>query len=111
MVDFDVNAGLLSDLGVKVIAASVDSVEQTAGLKDGLRIGWVTMASGVDAHAVAESTGAAMQTGDRTFLHATGFILAPDGTVNQSVYSSGPIGRLTAGDILRKVRFEQQRAR
>ncbi len=111
MVDFDVNAGPLSDLGVTVVAASVDSAEETASLKEGLRIGWVTMASGVDASAVAEATGAASQTGDRTFLHATGFILSPEGVVSQSVYSSGPIGRFTAGDVVRKVRFEQQRRR
>ena len=96
--------------GVVVIAASVDDAEATASLKDGLRLGYVKMASGLDAKVVADATGAAMQTGDRTFLHATGFLLNPEGRVAQSVYASGPIGRFTANDVLKKVRFDKLRA-
>lgn len=95
-------------MGIQVIAVSVDDAAATAALKEGLRIGNVKMASGVDAAAVAEATGAYMQTGDRTFLHATGFLLRPDGSVAQSVYASGPIGRFTAVDIMKRVRFETQ---
>ena len=109
MVDFDTNGGLLSDLGVKVVAASVDDREKAASLADGLRLRYVKMAYGIDGHAVSRDTGASLQTGERTFLHATGFLLDPDGKVNTSVYSSGPIGRFTANDILKKVRFEQHR--
>ena len=108
MVDFAVHAGPFIDAGIKVVAASVDSVEQTTELKEGLRVGFPMFAE-VDAAAVAESTGAFMQTGDRTFLHATGFLLAPDGTINNALYSTGPIGRFTSTDILRKVLFERNR--
>ncbi len=96
-------------MGISVVAASVDNAEATEKLKDGLRIGYVKMASGLDAKTVADDTGAAMQTGDRTFLHATGFLLDQSGAVLQSVYSSGPIGRFTANDVLKRVRFEVQR--
>jgi len=92
------------DADIKVVAASVDSVEKTATLKEGLHVGYPVYAE-VDAAAVSEATGAFMQTGDRTFLHATGFLLAPDGTVSRAVYSTGPIGRYTSSEILRTVWF------
>ena len=111
MVDFESNAGLLSDLGVSVIAASVDDEAATQRLIDGLRIGYVRMVSHLDGEKVAEDTGAFLQRGDRTFLHATGFLLDPSGAISQSVYSSGPIGRFTANDVLKKVRFEQHKTR
>jgi len=110
LVDFDSNAMVLRELDITVVAASVDDVATTADLAAGLRIRYVTMLAGLDAVAVAESTGAALQTGERTFLHATGFLLDPDGAIVNSVYSSGPIGRFTANDIEKKVVFERARA-
>ena len=108
MVDFAVHAGPFIDADIKVVAASVDSVDQTAELKAGLRVGFPMFAE-VNVAAVAESTGAFMQTGDRTFLHATGFLLTPEGTISNALYSTGPIGRFTSSDILRKVLFERNR--
>lgn len=105
MVDFDTNALVLKNAGIKVYSVSVDSAEETQSLHDGLRIGYVNMLHSVDPHAVAEATGAMIQEGDNVFLHATGFLLDPDGAVSNSVYSSGPIGRLTASDVIKKVAF------
>ena len=104
MVDFAVHAGPFIDADIKVVAASVDSVAQTAELKAGLRVGFPMYAE-LDAAAVAESTGAFMQSGDRTFLHATGFLLRPDGRIGNALYSSGPLGRLTSSEIVRSVLF------
>ncbi len=100
---------LLRDLGISVVAASVDSVDDTLALADGLRLRYVTMLAELDGAAVAAATGAFLQTGDRTFLHATGFLVDPSGEIVNAVYSTGPIGRLTANDILKKVVFEQAR--
>lgn len=108
MVDFDTNALVLTQLGVTVVAASVDGLDHVRALQDGLRLRFVRMVGEVDGPAVAAATGAALQTGDRTFLHATGFLLDPSGAVLNSVYSSGPIGRFTADDVLRRVAFEQR---
>ncbi len=109
MVDFAVHAGPFVDAGIKVVAASVDSVETTAALKDGLRVGFPIFAE-VDAAAVADATGAFMHSDEnRTFLHATGFLLEPDGTISKAVYATGPIGRFTSSDILRTVLFERSR--
>ena len=65
----------------------------------------------VDAAAVAESTGASMQTGDRSFLHATGFLISPEGKIATAVCASGPIGRVTPSEILRTVIFARSHAK
>ncbi len=101
---------LLKQEGITVVAASVDGAEDTASLADGLRLGYTVVLAELDPHQVVEATGAAMQTGDRTFLHATGFLLHPDGHIVVAVYSTGPIGRFTANDVLKKVVFEKRMA-
>ena len=63
----------------------------------------------LDAAQVSADTGAAYQSGDRAFLHGTGWLINPDGEIVQSLYSTGPIGRFTASDIIRKVLFEKKR--
>ena len=92
------------DADIKVVAASVDSVDKVAKLKEGLHVGY-PMFGEIDAAAVAEATGAFIESGDHTFMHATGFLLAPDGTVSRAVYSNGPIGRFNSSEILRTVWF------
>lgn len=98
---------LLGQEEIIVVSASVDAVEKAKSLSDGLYLRYVKVLAELDGPAVAESTGASLQTGDRTFLHATGFLMNPAGEIVNSVYSSGPIGRFTANDILKKVRFEK----
>ena len=108
MVDFDTNALVLRNAGIKVAAGSVDTVEDAAALRDGLRLNVVQIFGGLDVHAVNAATGANFQTDSRTNLHATGFLLTPEGTVADAVYATGPIGRLTASDVLKKVHFAQR---
>lgn len=36
----------------------------------------------------------------KNYLHATAFILNPEGMVEEAVYSTGPIGRFTSTDCL-----------
>lgn len=108
MVDFATHALPFIQGDIKIVAASVDSIETTAALKEGLRVGFPVYAE-VDAAAVAEATGAFMHSDDqRTFLHATGFLVEPDGTINTAVYSTGPVGRMTPSDVLRKVAFARR---
>lgn len=98
------HSGTFKSADVKIVAASVDSVAETDELARGLRVDF-PMYSEVDAAAVAEATGAFIQTGDKTFMHATGFVLAPDGSVATAVYATGPIGRMTPSEILRAITF------
>ena len=57
------------------------------------------IAYGLDARAFAAMTGAFFDD-VRGYLHATGFILKPDGKVYEAVYSTGHIGRFVSADAL-----------
>ncbi len=57
------------------------------------------LAYGMDAKRFASMTGAFFDD-KKLFLHATGFIIRPDGIIEGAVYSTGPIGRLVAADTL-----------
>ena len=90
-----------------MVAASVDSIETTAKLKEGLYVGFPMYAE-VDALALAEATGAHVyKRNDVDTAHATAFLVDPDGIISNAVYSTGPIGRFTASEVIRKTMFEQ----
>lgn len=108
MVDFATHGGPLVELGIKIVGGSVDSLESVQRLRAGLHVGYPMWAE-LDAPQVSADTGAAYQSGDKTFLHGTGWLLNPAGEIVQSLYSTGPIGRLTASDVIRKVIFERNK--
>jgi hypothetical protein len=56
---------------------------------------------------VAQETGAFLNK-DPLYLQSTGFVLAPDGRLVVSVYSSGAIGRLVPEDIVGMVRYVRE---
>ena len=107
MVDFDGAGSLLETLGASVVALSVDDKDTTAGLAQSLQLRTVRMLHSADMAEVSSLTGACSEEA-RGILHATGFILAPGGKVAQACYSTGPIGRFTALDTMRIIRFVQQ---
>jgi peroxiredoxin len=100
--------GTLTELGVKVVALSVDDEETSAALaakhKLPFRIG-----HSADAVKVAAATGAYVNDEPR-YLQSTGFVLAPDGTVRVAVYSSDAIGRLVADDVSGYIRYLTEHA-
>ncbi len=57
------------------------------------------VAHGLHARDFSQRTGAFFD-GEKGFLEATGFLIAPDGRIATAVYSTGAIGRLTAADTL-----------
>ena len=65
------------------------------------------VAYGMDAKKFAGMTGAFYDE-KKLFLHATGFIIKPDGTIEGAVYSTGPIGRLVAADTLLLIDYIKQ---
>jgi len=93
----------LDELGLKVIALSVDSNADAAALVDKHRLNF-PVAYGADAEKVAAATGAYVNDSPR-YLQSTGFVLDPDGNVITAVYSSGAIGRLVAEDVIGFVRY------
>src|SRR5215471_8771937 len=93
----------LDELGLKVVALSVDNKANAAALVEkhslNLPVGY-----GVDAEKIAASTGAYVNDSPR-YLQSTGFVLDPNGKVITAVYSSGAIGRLVAEDVIGFVRY------
>ena len=59
--------------------------------------------------AIAAATGAYLNE-DPLYLQTTGFVLAPDGTVVNAVYSSAAIGRLVPEDVVGLVSYIKSKA-
>ena len=93
---------------MKVVALSVDDEATTRELieKQGLSF---PVGHSADARAVAQATSAFVNE-DPLYLQSTGFVLAPDGRIVVSVYSSGAIGRLVPEDIVGMVRYVREHA-
>jgi peroxiredoxin len=93
----------LAETGIKIVALSVDD-EATARRtieKHGLSF---PVGHSADVDGVAIVTGAYTNQSPR-YLQTTGFLLTPDGKVANAVYSSGPIGRLVAEDVIGMVTY------
>ncbi len=101
-------ADSLAELGIRVVALSVDDEATSAALVDKHHLGF-PVAHSADADTVAAATGA-YTNGDPHYLQSTGFVLAPDSTVITAVYSSGAIGRLVADDVVGLVRYAREQA-
>ncbi len=99
----------LDELGVKVVAFSVDGEPETEALvgKHGLRF---PVGFGADADAVAAATGAFVNDNPH-YLQSTGFVVDPNGAIVTAVYSSRAIGRLAPDDVAGFVSWLKSKAR
>jgi peroxiredoxin len=93
----------LDELGIRVVALSVDTKADAIALVEKHRLSF-PVGYGVDADKIAVSTGAYVNDSPR-YLQSTGFVLDPTGNVITAVYSSGAIGRLVAEDVIGFVRY------
>ncbi len=93
----------LDEAGVKVVALSVDDEQTSAALVDKLHLTF-PVGHSADTDQVASQVGCYVND-EPPFLQSTGFVLAPDGTVVTSVYSSGAIGRLMPEDVVGLVTY------
>lgn len=93
---------------MNVVAVSVDDADTTTSLKEALRLSGYPLLHGLDPEVAESALGVALSP-DRSFAHATGFLLRPDATVYLSVYSTGALGRLMALDVARVVDFHDRR--
>jgi peroxiredoxin len=88
----------LDELGIKVVAMSVDHNADAATLVEKQRLNF-PVGYRVDADKIAAATGAYVND-DPRYLQSTGFVLDPAGKVITAVYSSGAIGRLVPEDVI-----------
>lgn len=89
-----------------VIALSVDPREEAEKTVSRHGITF-PVAYGVDGRRFASATGAFYEE-TKGFLQATGFLLKKDGTLAGAVYSTGPLGRYTASDLLAAIDHYQK---
>ncbi len=92
---------------INVIAASVDPLEKARETVDKNGITY-SVGYGLIAEEISRVTGAYYEK-DHKFLHATGFLLRPEKTIAVACYSTGPIGRFVAKDVLNLVKFYKSR--
>jgi peroxiredoxin len=108
LAGFQRASGKLAEAGIKVVALSVDDEATTVGTIEKFRLSFPVGYS-ADAEKVASITGAYTNDSPR-YLQTTGFLLAPDGRILNAVYSSGPIGRLVAEDVIGMVTYLKSKA-
>jgi peroxiredoxin len=95
----------LDALGVKVLAASVDPLDKARDVAAELSF---PVAYGVTREQ-ADSIGAWWEE-RRSIVQPSEFLLAADGKVRAATYSSGPIGRIDAADVVKLVNFYDKQA-
>ncbi len=108
LMGFQRASGKLAEVGIRIVALSVDNQATTIGTIEKFRLSF-PVGHSADADEVASVTGAYTNESPR-YLQATGFLLAPDGKILNSVYSSGPLGRLVAEDVIGMVAYLKSKA-
>jgi alkyl hydroperoxide reductase subunit AhpC len=98
LLDFQKSLKEFEKRNIQVIALSSDpwekAIETVERYKIAFRVGY-----GLDAREVSALTGAFYDEKEG-YVHATGFIIDPEGRVVNAVYSTRSIGRLVAKDCL-----------
>lgn len=107
MLDFQKNIEEFTNSGVQVIAASADTKEDAQKTVDKYSITF-KVGCGLNAEETSTLTGAFYEK-KSGYLHATGFVLAPDGKIANAVYSTGPVGRLVAADTLALIKYLREK--
>jgi peroxiredoxin len=100
LAGFEAKRAELEALGVSVHAASIDTGEKAAEVAGEVAF---PVGAGVS-RATAETVGAWWEE-RRGIVQPSQFVFRRDGTIVQSTYSDGPLGRLQAEDVVRLVNF------
>jgi peroxiredoxin len=95
----------LEGLGIKVYAASADDEDKAAEIAADLSFPVAHGVTPADADAIGAWWGA-----QRDNIQPAEFVIDAEGKVASSTYSSGPIGRLDAEDVVALITFRDKRA-
>lgn len=96
----------LDELGVRVVAASVDSLEKAREVAEEVSfpIGYAV------SRQMADAVGAWWEE-RRSIVQPSEFVIDADGRVVASSYSDGPIGRMDAADVVAMIRHRDRQVR
>jgi peroxiredoxin len=104
LADFQQHFAELNALDTQVVALSADGEQDAWDLAQRLGLEF-TVLYGLDAEATSRAIGCYTGTHEgRPHIQPADFVLGPDGNIVHAVYSSGKVGRLTAGDALTVVK-------
>ena len=104
MVGFANEIEALESVGAKVVAASVDPADKAREVADEVSF---PVAHGVTRE-VADALGSWWED-RRGIIQPSEFIVGEDGKIIASSYSSGPIGRIDAADVVKIINFYESR--
>jgi len=106
LAGFEKLKGELDAVGAKVVAASVDPLDKAKEVAAELSY---PVAYGVT-RAMADRIGAWWED-RRGIVQPSEFVVGADGKVRSSTYSSGPIGRVEAADVIKLINFYERQAK
>jgi len=89
-----------------ILAGSVDAVSEASKTVNDLGLSF-PVAHGLDLEETGRILGGFYQQ-EKGYLQPSGFVIRPDGTLEVASYSSGPIGRFKAANVLALVRTYKQ---
>jgi len=104
LVGFANEMKALESIGAKVVAASVDVIDKAREVADEVSF---PVAHGVTRE-MADTLGSWWED-RRGIIQPSEFIVGEDGKVITSSYSSGPIGRMDAADVVKIIDFQESR--
>ena len=105
MVGFEKLKPELDALGVKIVAASIDPIDKAKEVAAELSF---PVGYGVT-RTQADQLGSWWEE-RRSIIQPSEFLLAADGKVRSATYSSGPIGRVDAADVVKLVTMYERLA-
>jgi alkyl hydroperoxide reductase subunit AhpC len=101
LLDFEKSIAEFNKRKFQVIAASVDKLEDALSTVERYKITF-KVGYGLNVEEISQKLGAFYDK-DKGYLHATGFIINPEGKIINGVYSNRSVGRLIAKDCVRLI--------
>jgi alkyl hydroperoxide reductase subunit AhpC len=105
LAGFEQHKSELEQLGVKIVAASIDPIDKAKEVAATVSF---PIGYGVT-RAMADQLGSWWEE-RRSIIQPSEFLVAADGKVRAATYSSGPIGRVNPADVVRLVNFYDKQA-
>ena len=106
MAGFEKSRQDLEAVGAKIVAASIDALDKAKEVAAGLSF---PIAYGVTRE-IADHLGAWWED-RRGIIQPSEFLLDASGKVRSATYSSGPIGRVEATDVVKLINFYENQAK
>jgi peroxiredoxin len=105
LAGFEEKKAAIEALGGRIVAGSIDPLEKARETAAQLSYPLAYGMTRVDAERIG-----AWWEDRRGIIQPCGFILGADGKVKTSAYSSGPIGRIDPGDVVKVLEFYEKQA-